>query len=214
MIDPLLLTALVASRVSHDLSASITLVTTAMDFIDEPEDSPMRQEADNLLRSAATTGPAKVEFLRYAFGSQGTSNTIADLHQAKKITEDYCAAHKHTVAWDISASAVSFAHVRLAMQMMLLGLDALPKGGVIHIAIADDGPGLAFTVRAKGQRCRLTDPLLRGLKVEPPDDGWQAQNIQPVFAQMVAQSLGTSIAATQATEEEAVFQASGARGAD
>ncbi len=214
MIDPLLLATLVASRVCHDLSAAISSVTTALDFLHEPESSPMRQEADKLLKSAGTAGPAKVLFLRYAFGSQGLSNSVADLHEAKKITEDYAATHKHSVAWDITAGAVSFAHARLVMQMALLGIDALPRGGVLHISVAEDGPGLAVAVRAAGAKARLTQAVSDGLNGQPPEEGWNARTIQPLFAQLAAESLGGKIGAQQLTDEEIVFQVSGVRGAD
>ena len=176
----------------------------------------MRVEADRVLGQAAIGGPAKVLFLRYAFGSQGVSNTVADLHEAKRVTEDY-AGHRAkpcSLSWDLADVSISYAHGRLMMQMALLGMDALPKGGTLMVTIARDGDNLAFTVRAKGQRARLAADTISGLKAEPPADGWSADKIQPAFAHMVADSLGSRIAGTLVSDEEVVFQASGIQPAE
>ena len=192
MIDPSHLTAFVASRLCHDLVSPVSSAISALDLMDEPNEPEMQEQAEALLKKGLSEASAKLEFLRYAFGSQGLNAGVADIHQAKSITERFVATHKPSIEWDIETSHFSYAHVRLMMNLVLIAVDCLPWGGVISVKIREDGGSTALTLDAKGKRTQLKDDTVQGLAGTAPEDGWSGRSVQPVFAQMMAKDLKSS----------------------
>lgn len=210
MIDPSHLTAFVASRLCHDLVSPVSSAISALDLMDEPNDTEMREQAEALLKKGLTDAAAKLEFLRYAFGSQGLNSGVADVHSAKSITERFVAAHKPSIEWDINSSHLSYAHVRLMMNLVLIGMDSLPWGGVISVNIREDGGKTNMVVDAKGKRTQLKEQTVQTLAGTPPEDGWSGPTVQPVFAQMMAKDLGSNgIEVRQINEEHVQITALG-----
>jgi len=212
MIDPSHLTAFVASRLCHDLVSPVSSAISALDLMDEPNDSEMHEQAEALLKKGLNDAAAKLEFLRYAFGSQGLNAGVADVHQAKSITERFVATHKPSIEWDIETSHFGYSHVRLMMNMVLIAVDCLPWGGVIGVKIREDAGATNIIVDAKGKRTQLKDDTIQGLAGTLPDEGWSGRSVQPVFAQMMAKDLGSSgIEVKQLGEEHIAVTATGIR---
>ncbi len=210
MIDPDRLTAFIASRICHDLVSPISSVTNAVDFMNEPPESEMRQHADSLLKDGSEKAAARVEFLRYAFGTMGLSDGTCDMHDAKRICERFVSSHKCSIEWDIETGHLSFSHSRLMMNMLMISIDCLPRGGVMSVRIRNELAGLTISVIARGERARLNEETSLPLKGEEPESGWSARNVQPLFAKMWAESLGAELTAALNTDE-VVILAHGAR---
>ena len=210
MIDPANLSAYIASRICHDLVSPVSSVTNALDLINSPSDADMREQAQALLETGAHNASVRLQFLRYAFGSAGLSDGTADMHEAKTITETFVATHKPSVSWDIEADNLSFAHVRLMMNLVLIGIESLPRGGVMNVRIRDEAGGLTLTVLATGTRARLNKETEAALSGAMPENGWNARNIQPFFAHMLAEGLGAELTASM-NGEEVIIMAHGVR---
>ena len=210
MIDPAHLSAYIASRICHDLVSPVSSITSALDLIHSPSDAEMREQAQALLETGAQSASVRLQFLRYAFGSAGLSDGTADMHEAKTITETFVATHKPSVTWDIEAEHLSFAHVRLMMNLVLIGIDCLPRGGVLHVRIRNEAGGLTIAVTAKGMRAKLKDEVETALAGDEPEGGWNARTIQPLFALMLAQGLGAELSANM-NGEDVIILAHGVR---
>ena len=196
-IDPAHLSAYIASRICHDLVSSISSITNALDFMNEPQESEMRVQAEKLLHDGADSAAAKLKFLRYAFGSVGLSKGAADIHDAKQITERFAASHnyKPTLTWDIETEHLSFSHARLMMNMVMLAVDCLPRGGTIAVKIRNQTDGLGVSVTASGERCKLRDDTADAIAGDEPQDGWSARTVQPLFTRIIAEGLGGTLKA-------------------
>lgn len=210
MISPAELAAFMSSRICHDLVSPVSSVASALDFMNEPNDSEMRQQAEQLLAKGAADAAARLEFLRYAFGSMGLSDGAADIHQAKEISERFAATMKPSVSWDIETDHLSFSHARLMMNILMLGMEALPRGGVVEIRVRNDNDGLVITATARGARARLREDSATALRGEAPEEGWNSRIIQPLFARMIASDLGGEISLREG-EEEVLIIARGLR---
>lgn len=213
MIDPALLSAYIASRICHDLVSPVSSISNALDMINDPNDPEMRQMANDLLHDGAQSASVRLQFLRYAFGSAGLSDGTADIHEAKQLTENFVATHKPSVTWDIETGHLSFSHVRLMMNLVLMGVDALPRGGVMHVRVRDEQGGMTITVNAKGSRARLRTETTVALERGTPEGGWEPRTIQPLFALMLADGLDAELTAKAAGEEEIIIMAQGVRAA-
>ena len=211
-IDPAHLSAYIASRICHDLVSSVSSITNALDFMDEPNDSEMRVQAEKLLHDGADSAACKLKFLRYAFGSVGLSKGAADIHDAKQITERFVASHNHQpeITWDIETEHLSFSHARLMMNMVMLALDCLPRGGTITIKVRNEPEGLETVVLATGKRFKLRDDTADAIAGTEPQDGWSARTVQPLFTRIIAEGLGGALR-VEPREEEIALTVSGLR---
>jgi len=209
-IDPARLSAFIASRICHDLVSPISSVTNALDLMDEPGDAEMKAQAESLLHDGAEKAAARIQFLRYAFGSIGLNAGAADIHDARKITEAFVNSHKPSVEWDIQADHLSFSHVRLMMNLVMMAVESLPRGGVVSVRIRSEAGGLTITLTAKGDRARLKEEVTAAVEGTDPAEGWRAENIQALFAKMICDSLEGELTA-KPSDGQVIFMAAGLR---
>lgn len=209
-IDPVRLSAYIASRICHDLVSPVSSVTNALDLLDEPGDHEMKAQAEALLHEGADKAAARIQFLRYAFGSIGLNSGAADIHEAKKITEAFVRSHKPSVDWDIQADHLSFSHVRLMMNLVMMATESLPRGGVVTVRVRSEAGGMTITLTAKGDRARLKDEVVAAVNGTEPGEGWRAETIQPLFARMICDGLGGEFTA-KASEGQVIFMTTGIR---
>lgn len=202
IIDPTHLSAYIASRICHDLVSSVSSVTSALDFMDEPQESEMREQADSLLRKGAADSAIRLEFLRYAFGSVGLHNGIADSHEAKRIAVGFVASHRPTLDWKIVSQELSPAHYRLIMNMLMIGIECLPRGGVLTPEVLPVENSFTVIVKARGLRAKIRPDISGPLLGEIPEGGWSARTIQPLFTRIIAKEFGTQVTVTDTAEEE------------
>lgn len=212
MIDSATLAAYIASRVCHDIVSPASSVSSAIDLLDEPNDAEMREQANSLLRDGAAKVEARLKFLRYAFGSMGLADGAADIHEAKSVTEKFVASHKPSVEFDIETDHLSYSHVRLMMNAVMLAMESLPRGGVITVRIRNEAAGMEISATAKGMRAVMKPDTRSILDGGEPAEGWSAQGIQPLFARMIGDSLGATFSYNEA-DESVTITASGIRAA-
>lgn len=216
MIDPAYYTAYVASRLCHDLVNPASSVASAIGMMDETDlDEELRQSSEVLLRDNAKRLEATLLFLRYAFGNMGMSDSVADIHEAKRVTENYVALHRPNVDWDIETAHFSYFHSRLMMHMVVIGISCLPRGGNMTVRIKDQAgkPCIAVHAIAKSDRpgmdavAAVKPEVEAAISANSSDFDWKAQTIQPLFAANVAEQLGTKITVSRLSETEVIIAA-------
>lgn len=210
MIEPSRLAAFIASRICHDLISPVASVNSALELLEEPGDADMKAQAEQLLHNGAESAGARIQLLRYAFGSAGLSDTAADRHEVQQIVDGFMKSHKPSVEWQIDTDHFSCGHARVLMNMVIMATAAVPRGGVVTLKVHNDEAGLRLIAEAKGPKARLSEFTESALAGNTPEEGWSARTIQPLFAKMVANDLGGEISATGA-DEQVTFIASGLR---
>ncbi len=216
MIDPSFYTAFIASRICHDLVSPASSVSTALEMLDDPgAGEEMREASRGLLREGARKMEASLLFLRYAFGSMGMSDSIADIHEARRVIDGYAALHKPSLTWDIDTAHFTYFHVRLVMHMVLFGIACLPRGGTITVRIKDQDslPSVAVHCVARSDRpgieafVDLKQEIRAAIGDNPDGHVWDPRTVQPLVAASVANQLGTRIVATPLSDKELIFAA-------
>jgi histidine phosphotransferase ChpT len=82
--------------------------------------------------------------------------------------------------------------VKLLLNLLALGVVALPRGGMVTVEIKGEGAEVAFRVLAKGEPARLSEQvtdLLAGANGMVLD----AHSIQPYYAARVASAAGMTV---------------------
>lgn len=207
MIEPSRLAAFIASRICHDLISPVASVNSALELLEEPGDADMKAQAEQLLHNGAESAAARIQLLRYAFGSAGLSDTAADRHEVRSIVEGFMKSYKPSIEWNIETDHFSCGHARVLMNLVIMATAAIPRGGVVTLNVRNETDGLSVSAVAKGPKARLSAFTESAFAGEVPEEGWSARTIQPLFAKMVANDLDGGIQAS-VEDEKVTFTAS------
>jgi histidine phosphotransferase ChpT len=189
------LAALVSSRICHDVINPVSAISNGLEMLGEEPDQAMRDAAMDLIRKSAAQASAKLQFARLAFGAAGSAGAEIDLRDAEKVARDFVGGSgKHQVSWQGPAVTLPKNKVKLLLNLVALGVIALPRGGTIKVAISGTPPAVSFTVRAKGDAARLTDQV-RSLLSGTNGVAVDAHSIQPYYARRVAAAAGMIVTA-------------------
>ena len=190
-IGDLELAALISSRICHDVISPVGAIANGLEMLDEEQDEAMREQTMDLIRKSARQASAKLQFARLAFGAAGSASAEIDLRDAERVARDFVHG-KHSLAWQGPPLTLPKNKVKLLLNLVALGVVALPRGGTVNVEIVGEGAEIAFSVRAKGEPARLTEQvtsLLAGGNGVMLD----AHSIQPYYASRVAAAAGMTV---------------------
>lgn len=187
------LAALVSSRICHDVINPVSAISNGLEMLAEEPDQAMREAAMELIRKSAAQACAKLQFARLAFGAAGSAGAEIDLRDAEKVAGEFVSGSgKHRVTWQGPGATLPKDKVKLLLNLVALGVMALPRGGVINVEITGAPPDVGFTVRARGEAARLNDQV-RSLLSGSNGVAVDSHSIQPYYARRVAAAAGLTI---------------------
>jgi histidine phosphotransferase ChpT len=200
------LAALVSSRICHDVINPVSAISNGLEMLAEEPDQAMRDAAMDLIRKSAAQASAKLQFARLAFGAAGSSGAEIDLRDAEKVSREFVSGSgKHQVVWEGPPVTLPKNKVKLVLNLVALGVIALPRGGTINVEVLGTPPNVSFLVRAKGDAARLKDEV-RSLLSGANGVAIDSHSIQPYYAGRIAAAAGMTISA-EARDGEVEFKA-------
>ena len=200
------LAALVSSRICHDVINPVSAISNGLEMLAEEPDQAMRDAAMDLIRKSAAQASAKLQFARLAFGAAGSAGAEIDLRDAEKVSREFVGGSgKHQVVWLGPPITLPKNKVKLLLNLVALGVIALPRGGSINVEVVGTPPDVSFVVRAKGDAARLKDEV-RTLLAGANGVAIDSHSIQPYYAGRIARAAGMTIAA-DARDGEVEFKA-------
>jgi histidine phosphotransferase ChpT len=191
-IGDLELAALISSRICHDVISPVGAIANGLEMLGEEQDESMREQTMDLIRKSARQASAKLQFARLAFGAAGSAGAEIDLRDAERVARDFVQGGKHTLSWQGAPVTLPKNKVKLLLNLLALGVVALPRGGMVNVQIKGEGPQVAFRVLAQGEPARLSEQvtaLLAGANGMVLD----AHSIQPYYAGRVAAVAGMTV---------------------
>lgn len=200
------LSALVSSKICHDIISPVGAIANGLEVLDEEIDEEMREHAMTLIRKSATQASAKLQFARLAFGAAGSAGAEIDLTEAEKVARAVAQSDKHTVEWNGPPATVAKDKVKLLLNMITLALAALPRGGTLKISITGEVGAPSFEVLCKGEAARIPGDLEKMLS-GTNDLALDAHTIQPYYTLRIAKSAGMALA-TKADNDNVILTAS------
>ncbi len=200
------LAALVSSRICHDVINPVAAIANGLEMLGEEQDQAMREAAMELIRKSAAQASAKLQFARLAFGAAGSAGAEIDLRDAEKVSREFVqGSGKHQLAWQGPPVTLPKNKVKLLLNLVALGVGALPRGGTVEVNIQGTPSEVGFTVAAKGDTARLTDQV-KSLLLGGNGVAIDSHSIQPYYARLVAAASGRTVTA-EAAAGEVVFKA-------
>jgi histidine phosphotransferase ChpT len=198
------LAALLCSRVCHDLISPVGAIVNGLEVMDEDKDEETKVFALDLIKKSAKQASAKLQFCRLAFGAAGSAGAQIDLGDAEKVARGLLGDDKTTIVWNLPRELLPKNRVKLLLNMLLVAVGTIPRGGSITIDPTEGGKG--FRLTASGLNARLAEATA-GLLVGSPAHPVDAHGIQPLYTGILARDCGLTVSAV-AERESVVVTAS------
>lgn len=202
LLDDLDLAALLCSRVCHDVISPVGAIANGLEVLEEEDDEEMRKIAMDLVTRSAKQASAKLKFCRIAFGAAGSAGANIDVGEAGDIAQMFVGEEKVKLDWRAPRENRPKQEVKLLLNLMLMGMSAVPRGGLVTVSMGPNG----MEVRASGERARIPEKSQMMLDGTIDAEEMDARLVQIYYATRLAQSAGLEIAA-QMEGEDVVFAA-------
>jgi histidine phosphotransferase ChpT len=184
------LAALLCSRVCHDLISPVGAIVNGLEVLEEDKDEETKTFALDLIKKSARQASAKLQFCRLAFGAAGSAGAQIDLGDAEKVARGLFEDGKTMIVWNLPRELVAKNRAKLLLNMLLVAVGAIPRGGTLTI----EPTGAGFRIAASGLNARLpaaAADLLGGSPAQTVD----AHAIQPVYTGILARDCGLTVSA-------------------
>ncbi|MBR9973051.1 histidine phosphotransferase family protein [Magnetospirillum sulfuroxidans] len=190
--DILTLAELLCARVCHDLAGPVGATAAGAELFEDLGGGDAETLA--LVSTSASGAAARLRLLRAALGpahsspqSQSALRGLVDGHLHSQAS---VAAPAIVTTWIDCPDQIDGDRARLLLNLVLLGRDALPRGGHMELSLTDGWPALL----AHGEPASLADDVKTALHEGGLADGPRAA--QAVFTRLLAKKLSGHITAT------------------
>lgn len=172
--DPIAFSALLCSRLCHDLVSPVGAFANGLEILVEETDEEMRRQVMELLAQSARQTTSRLQFFRLAFGSAGGFGETMAANAVRDVTDAYFAGSRVAVDWQPNVQEFSKAGVKTLLNLILVAGEALLRGGRITVEGGRSGGNLELRVIAAGERMALSPDMeatLLGYKSAGPGAG-------------------------------------------
>ena len=200
------LAALLCSRVCHDVISPVGAIANGIELLDEGADEDTTEIAMDLIRSSAKNASARLQFARIAFGAAGSAGAHIDTGDAETVARGYFENEKKTsLEWNGERALLAKSKVKLLLNLLLISLGAIPRGGVVRVDVEDPNGEVAYKITASGIKARVPHTFLALLNGEF-DENIDAHAVQPIYTLRLAKESGMSVTAIL-EGEDVIFEA-------
>jgi len=186
-------TELLASRLCHDLVGPIGAVNNGLELLaDEIDD--MGPEALKLASDSAARAARALQYFRFAYGMAG-SRVGGNLDELRELAVNFFGSEKVKLSWlDQPLPAEVPENLgKLLLNMLLVGVEALPMGGRLAAAVADESGGLRVSVTATGDKAALRPETMPALAPGAKPEDLTPRNVQAYFTCRIAERMGGAL---------------------
>jgi histidine phosphotransferase ChpT len=195
-IDALDLAALLCSRVCHDLISPTGAIVNGLEVLEEGSDAETKEFALDLIKKSARTASARLQFCRIAFGAAGSAGAQIDLGDAETMARGFVDADKVKITWNLPRVLLPKNRVKLLLNMLIIAIGTIPRGGVLSIDPLGEGEATGFRITASGLNARIPQSIPALLEGSPENGTVDAHAIQPFYTGLLARACGLAVILT------------------
>lgn len=192
-LDSLDLAALLCSRVCHDVISPVGAIVNGLEVLEDEKDAEMRGFALDLIKKSARTASARLQFCRLAFGAAGSAGAAIDTGDAEQVARGLFADDKTQFEWDAPRVLMPKNRVKLVLNLCLIVAAAIPRGGVIKVAIGGSESDPRIVVEASGPNARIASHVPQLLTGTQANGSIDAHGIQAYYTGLVAQAAALTL---------------------
>jgi histidine phosphotransferase ChpT len=144
--------SLLCSRLCHDLLSPVGAMVNGIELLADEDDPDMRARVVDLLAESARASADKLKFFRLAFGAAGAFGEDLAAEEVRGVLAGLVACNPRVeLVWLVEQTAIPRAGAKILLNLSMIALDALVRGGRL-IAAVEDGE---VAIRAEGGRIVL-----------------------------------------------------------
>ena len=163
MTDPVVeIASLFCSRLCHDLLSPVGAIGNGLELLADEDDPAMRARCLELIAESTRAATEKLKFYRLAFGAAGSFGDTMDSTELLRAIEGI-AGGKLEIAWAVEQRMLARRAAKVLLNLAIIGVDALPRGGTLTIAAEETGGIGEVVVRAEGPRIAADAQILAAL---------------------------------------------------
>lgn len=197
------LAALLCSRVCHDIISPVGAINNGLELLDE---GGADEDAMRLIRTSARNASARLQFARIAFGAAGSAGMLIDTGDAESVAIAFLKNEKPELVWNGRRALMPKNKVKLLLNLIVVGMGAIPRGGRLTVTLDDPETAPRFTIVANGPMVRVPPKFLELHSGRMPEEPIDAHSVQPYYTLLLARESGMEIG-IRATAEEVVLTA-------
>jgi histidine phosphotransferase ChpT len=194
-LDALDLASLLCSRVCHDLISPTGAIVNGLEVLEEGNDAETKEFALDLIKKSAKTASARLQFCRIAFGAAGSAGAQIDLGDAEAMARGFI-EDKIKLTWNLQRVLLPKNRVKLLLNMLIIAIGTIPRGGTLTIDPVGEGEALGFRITTSGLNARIPQAV-PGLLAGSSENGTiDAHAIQPFYTGLLARACGVAVSLT------------------
>lgn len=159
-LDALSLSALMSSRLCHDLINPVGALSSGLEVLADPSmDETMKEAAIDLIRTSAEKSVALLKYARLAYGASGGMGAELPFEEAESVLKAMFAWSKASLDWRIAPGYAPKDEVKALLVLTLAAADCAPRGGVVVV----EGERGGYSINVSGGRIIVQDDMIRAL---------------------------------------------------
>lgn len=203
-LDALDLSALLCSRVCHDVISPVGAIVNGLEVLEDENDAQMRDFALDLIRKSSRQASARLQFARLAFGAAGSAGASIDLADAENVARGMFQDDKVSLSWTAPRALFPKNKVKLLLNLVMIAQNAIPRGGALGVTVSGEAETAAFRIVAKGPNARIPPHAQALIAGEPEGGVVDAHGILSFYAGLVARAAGMAVTLTLDGDEVVV----------
>ena len=192
-LEPMDLAALLCSRVCHDVISPVGAIINGLEVLDDEKDAAMREIALDLIKKSAASASARLQFCRLAYGAAGSAGASIDTGDAESVTRGLITNDRTRLVWNGRRQHAPKNKVKLLLNLCLIALATIPRGGIVTVDLTGEGDAMAAQVEARGTNPRLAHGIAALIDGRPEGDNVDAHTIQAFYTGLVARDCGMEV---------------------
>ena len=198
--DDVTLAALLSSRLCHDLSGPVGAIGNGVEMLEGEDDPEMRRQIIELMAFSSGEARRRLEFCRLAYGAPGGLGAALPVDEARRVADHYFVTHKAELIWPEGAPEgtpeLPPLALRLLLNLVLLGGEALSRGGSVAVRLDFAAGTLSLAVVANGRGAVLDPTESAALLGQMLPEALDSRSVQPYYAGRLAAVLGCQVEIT------------------
>ena len=185
------LASLLASRLCHDLLSPVGAMSNGLELLAEEKDPEMRKRCMELLEQSAKTSADKLKFFRLAFGAAGGFGEQVPVEEPRALVDALIGNNGRIEArWALGAPSLPKAAVKVLLNLSLIGIEALVRGGTLDIGAEQRDGASEIVIRASGPKIAFDPVIGRALDGSLAAGELTSRTAPSAMIQQLAVSLG------------------------
>jgi histidine phosphotransferase ChpT len=191
---------LACSKLCHDVISPIGAVNNGLELLEEEDDAALKAEAAALAQRSAKRGSILLQVYRSAFGNAGNQASFGP-REAVALGQELLSGGKvQLLAPNVpDSSQFPAGYGKLVINIIVLGADALPRGGTVELTVTPPLQGAAgrVAVQCGGQQIAWSAEFARAITRALTPEELSAHNILPYMSAAFAERIGLRLSADQ-----------------